>query len=105
MKIVLNHILGANLTLQTPNDNPDDSQAVTLAIDPPENEGFLKELLGNDYRLNTYGYYGHLISNFLDGENITNLDLQTASAQLQFFDLVSSEPTIEPTELPEGAVS
>ena len=105
MKIVLNHVIGANLTLQTQNDNPDDPQAVTLAIEPPENEGFLKQLLSNDYRLNTYGYYGHLLPNFIEGQNVTNLDLQTASAQLQFFDVVSSEPIIQPIELPEGAVS
>jgi hypothetical protein len=105
MKIVIDYIADIKITLETKTDTPDDPQSVTLTIDPPSNESSLKLLLLNDYRLHTAGYYGHILPNFIDGENVTNLDLQTASAQLQFFNVVSSEPTIEPTELPQGAVS
>jgi hypothetical protein len=88
------------ITVSTPNNEPDSTVSLTLGINVDDDEtkaflekAFLKELSEG------YGFYGHTINL----ENLNNLDLSAAVRQLESFVFVSQEPEIiKPNPLPEG---
>jgi hypothetical protein len=97
MKIILIHSLG-QLTVTTPNNDPDEIVAPELASDSEASE-LLEELFKAALE-DSAGHYGHII----DPDNVSNLDLQAACYKLDEFEVVEIEPPITPSELPEDAI-
>lgn len=97
MKVKLKHELGA-VTLTTPHNLPDDQVSPQIEIEASED---LKEIIKRDFERETqfiHGFYGHGV----DINSTTNLDLGAALRNLPSFELVSIEPEIEPSPLPDG---
>jgi len=84
---------GEEIVIETPHDDPDRSFQFSYSGD--YSQALKTELL------ESYGHYGHGI----ELEAITNLDLQAAAYKLPSFEVVNVQPQINPSALPQGAVS
>lgn len=94
MLITLNHkVTGIQATISTEGFDPDE---IVKPIIKSDNSN-LKELLIADLNSST-GIFGHL----LDVESTTNLDLSSAARKLEYFDFVSIDRDIEPSDLPNN---
>jgi|688.fasta_scaffold1651384_1 hypothetical protein len=93
MLITLNHkATGVQATISTEGFDPDETVKPIIDADNPD----LRELLINELN-DSSGIFGHLI----DIESTTNLDLAAAARKLEYFDFVSIDREIEPSNLPE----
>ena len=93
MLITLNHkATGIQATISTDNFDPDEPVKPTITSDNP----ILRESLINELNSSS-GIFGHL----LDIESTTNLDLLAASRKLEYFDFISVDQEIEPSNLPD----
>jgi hypothetical protein len=93
MLITLNHkIIGTQATISTDGFDPDEPVKPVIRSDNP----ILKKSLISELN-NSSGIFGHL----LDIESTTNLDLAAAARKLEYFDFISIDQEIEPSDLPD----
>lgn len=93
MKVKLKHrVSGSMAEIGTDHDRPNGAVKVALEVEP-----FLKRDLQQELEA-IPGFYGHVVR--LDA--ITNLDLSYVVRSLPSFELISVEPQINPSPLPEN---
>lgn len=102
MKINLRYkVTGTEIIIETQHNDPDESIEIDFRAKNQE-EQLVADALGANtlkYEIERqHGFYGHRI----ELDSTTNLDLAHAVRSLPSFDLISIEPQIKPSPLPEG---
>ncbi len=95
---------GTEIIIETQHNDPDDPVKLDFRAKNQEEQLIVDALKNNTLKIeieSQYGHYGHGI----ELNSTTNLDLAIAVRSLPSFELISIDPRIMPSPLPEGVQS